>query len=254
MQEQVVQVKVDDRFSCALQLDVAEAALRKRSAGGKYGVQQGGERADGVAPRTARRAHDEDLDGTKLAKAYVHVEVAEDPAELRFKERLQLRVPGSGNVDASDVRKGDVAGPIHGERSLLILLTEELNSQFIAGTDDVVRGYGDVIDRRKGGGHVAEERGAEDRQLLPGGLEDKPLKLGDGIRCGRGEAVGFADPIPVIAPSSGAGVVGIRPGGCLILAVGGGARRGDTPCALHGRGGGCSRRGYGSGRDRGGDL
>ena len=64
MQQQVVQIEVRNRLAATLYLDVAQAALGKRSARGKEGVQKGAQRPDRIAARLPCLTDDEDLDGS----------------------------------------------------------------------------------------------------------------------------------------------------------------------------------------------
>ena len=68
VQQQVVEVEVGNSLAITLDLNVAQAALGKRSAGSEQGIQQGAERTDGEAARLPRLAGDEDLDRPQLPK------------------------------------------------------------------------------------------------------------------------------------------------------------------------------------------
>ena len=233
-EKEVVEVEVDDGLVVALELDIAQAALWAGAAGGEQRVEQRAERADRERSGLAHLAEEEDLHGAQLAEVYVEVEVAVDAAELALQECLQLRILQAGDVNGADAGEGDVAGAVDGKVALLVDLAEGLHANLVAGAKNVVGRYGDVVNRREGGGHTTEETGAEDGEILASGLLDELLEgrpliqglAGDGILRDRlvvgaaGCVVGVLILLRVLVGPVGQGAGGGNSGGGR-LALGG---------------------------------
>ena len=149
MQQQIVEIEVGDGLAAALHLNVAQAALRKRSTRGKQGIQKRAQRSDGIAAWLPRLADDEDLDGSQLPEIHVEIEVAVDASNLRLQEVAQLGKLQSGHMDGAHLRQRDGAGAVHDEGATLVYLAPDLKPQLVARTNDVVRRDRDIVDRRK---------------------------------------------------------------------------------------------------------
>src|SRR5690348_5816090 len=101
--------------------------------------------------------NNKDLNRAKLAQVYVQIEVLEDASNGRFQIGIDLFVLQTGNSNAADARKINLAVAVHHDTRIEINLSPSPNEQLISGSDHIVCRNGNAIHGRKGAGNILEE-------------------------------------------------------------------------------------------------
>src|SRR6266581_4265695 len=175
--DQIIQIELGDDAVVALELNVPHRALGGRTAGREQRGHQGAQGAHRVGAGALRLSDDEDLDRAQLAERRGQLEVAEGPAEDRLDVRGQVVRLDPRDVDHAHLGHADRAVAVDDRVEIDVDLAPGADLDFVAGPDHVVGRDRDVFDRREGARHVAEEIGAEHRQIAADRLHHELLEL-----------------------------------------------------------------------------
>ena len=181
--QQIVQIEMGNGLPITPQLNVAEGALDRGTAGGKQSGDQCTERAEGIGSGSPSLTYDENLDGAQLPHLDIQVKALVNAADGIMNVLPDLCIRQAGNVDLAYLGKINRTGTVNGELGVEVNLPPDADHQLITRSKNIVGSDVHLPQRSKGRRHLAKQAVTVHRKQIANGSPNQQLEV---CRRGRG--------------------------------------------------------------------